>query len=63
VEWDQEQLNEAEEKIKNNQSILVSSEKAGNRDENFEINYIHRYTSPCIKYNFIQPRKKIFIVQ
>jgi len=39
VEWDQEQLNEAEEKIKNNQSILVSSEKAGNRDENFENNH------------------------
>ena len=29
VEWDQDQLNEAEEKIKSNSSILVSAEKAG----------------------------------
>ena len=42
MEWDQEQLNEAEEKIKNNQSLLVSSEKAGNRDENFKINHFFK---------------------
>lgn len=51
VEWDEELISQAEEKIKNNSSTLVPTDKAGNNFKWF-FNYRHHFVNNLIKENF-----------